>query len=158
MPATQPKSARKTAAQKNAEATAALTPLKATVSPIKAPKTPIAPKPSKKPATKPTMAVFAGPAATLDAKGNVLPIRPAAYPEMINHPLNCFGCGETKPAPAFPFVTKKGAGQGRLLECSKCWVSRIANNKALKAAGKPTVPAPRATVTAPPNATAKITA
>jgi len=144
MPATQKPTTRKTAADKHDEA-------KATVSPIKTPK-------AKKPAVKVTMAVFAGPKATKDSDGNILPIRAAAYPEMVNHSLVCFGCDETKPAPSFPFVTKKGAGQGRLLECSKCWVSRIANNKVLKAAGKPTVPAPRATVTAPPNATAKITA
>jgi hypothetical protein len=92
--------------------------------------------------------VYAGPVAVLDAQGHVLPVRAAAYPEVENGScdLYCYTCKSYRPCSSFPYVTKKGAGRGRLLECGKCWVSRIETNKALPAEQK--VPAPRAKVTA----------
>lgn len=89
-------------------------------------------------------AVFAGPEVTLE-NGQVLAIRKGAYPEVKTATLNCLTCHTNRPAPSFPFVTRKGDGKGRLLECSKCWTSRIASNAILRREGKETVPAPRAT-------------
>ena len=101
-------------------------------------------KPEPEKHETPTLSVFAGPAATLDEHGHVLPIRKGAYPETIDAMLTCFTCHTDKHSKAFPFVTKKGAGKGRLLECSKCWTDRISTNAALRKEGKTPVPAPRA--------------
>ena len=104
-------------------------------------------KPKRKPRAPRTTAVpkvHAGPAAVVRG-GKVQPLTPSKYPEVIDGDLHCWGqCKEDRPSARFPYVTRKGAGAGRLVECGVCWEKRLRNNKVLRAEGKDPVPAPRA--------------
>lgn len=93
--------------------------------------------------------VYAGPDAVLDRQGRVLPIRPAAYPEVEpadGLTLRCLGCKKNLPVTRFQFIRNKGDGAGRFVECTPCQTRRLAENKQRRAAGQEPVPAPRAKV------------
>lgn len=90
--------------------------------------------------------VYAGPVARVAPDGLVMPATATSYPEVMEGDLWCHTGGHLAKASAFPFVTKKGSGKGRLLECAKHWHERLEENKARRAVGKDPIKAPRAEV------------
>lgn len=103
-----------------------------------------APKPQAKvPANIGDVAVIAGPAATV-RDGRILALTASRYPEVEEDAvLHCATDDERLPAGKFAFVTKRGAGDGRMVECRKHFEERLAANKTAKAAGQPVTKAPR---------------
>ena len=115
-------------------ATTATKPAKATQPPAAPAQPPVSPE-----------AVYAGPAVQRGKSGEILAMRPAAYPEVISGDLRCLGCDTLKSARHFPFIGSKGSGKGRGVACRQCRDARKVANVDLKAAGKPEIPAPHAT-------------
>ena len=96
---------------------------------------------------KANLKVVAGTPAMTNAKGEVLPISETSYPSAIGEGvvLRCLGaCGEVKPASRFQFHGPKASGNGRYVECTACQLARLAENKARRAKGRPTIDRPRA--------------
>jgi hypothetical protein len=90
-----------------------------------------------------TPAVVAGPAATVGKDGRVLALTPSTYPELTDEgELWCAAHKALHPAKAFAYVTKRGAGKGRLVECRKAFEERLAANVEAREAGKPPTKAP----------------
>jgi hypothetical protein len=70
--------------------------------------------------------------------GRVLALTPSLYPEVAQDvPLYCPAHNEVHPASAFRYLTKRGNGDGRPVECRKAWEQRLSANKALAASGQP---------------------
>jgi hypothetical protein len=81
--------------------------------------------------------VYAGDAATLGADGTALGLRPTVYPEVVEadeqgrpYHLYCPAHDATHPVSRFQFVTKRGDGKGRMVECRKAQIERLEHNAA----------------------------